>query len=244
MIHYHGTPITPTALLREQLAGRHFCVPFPAPYQARLCHDIGQSVMLDNGAFSTWKRGHKADWPAFYAWAEEWLAFPTTWAVVPDVIDAGPDAQDALLAQWPFGSKGSPVWHMDEPIDRLVRLLDAWPRVCIGSTNQFDPPYRRRGAVGWTLRGAQSRSGIGSSRGFTCSGGLQCSGKEWPFGSVDSTDIARNHNRAARRAGEMAAEWARAPSERPGLMAARWDAMQCPGVWAGHVEQFDLLEVR
>ena len=154
MIHYHGTPITPTALLREQLAGRHFCVPFPAPYQARLCHDIGQSVMLDNGAFSTWKRGHKADWPAFYAWAEEWLAFPTTWAVVPDVIDAGPDAQDALLAQWPFGAKGSPVWHMDEPIDRLVRLLDAWPRVCIGSTNQFDPPYRpawrRRMDAAWS----------------------------------------------------------------------------------------------
>lgn len=47
-IHYHGTPITPRAVL-DTLAGRHFCVSFAAPADVKHCHAIGQSVMLDNG---------------------------------------------------------------------------------------------------------------------------------------------------------------------------------------------------
>jgi hypothetical protein len=49
VLHYHGTPITPQAKLLE-LAGRNFCVSYAAPYQVAACHEIGQSVMLDNGA--------------------------------------------------------------------------------------------------------------------------------------------------------------------------------------------------
>ena len=45
---------------------------------------------------------------------------------------------------------------------------------------------------------------------------LQLSGREWPFASVDSTDIGRNHNR---------------DQNTPRKMADRWDAMQCPGAW-------------
>ncbi len=52
MIHYHGTPITPKERLYE-LAGRHFCVSYAAPGDLRRCHELGQSVMLDNGAFSS-----------------------------------------------------------------------------------------------------------------------------------------------------------------------------------------------
>lgn len=54
MIHYHGTPITPRAVLHE-LAGRNFCVPFSDARDVGICHEIGQSVMIDNGAFSFWK---------------------------------------------------------------------------------------------------------------------------------------------------------------------------------------------
>ncbi len=86
MIHYHGTPITPVAAL-YQLAGRHFCVSHARPEDVHRVHQIGQSVMLDNGAFSKWKRGAETDWPAFYKWCERWLGYPTTWAVIPDVID-------------------------------------------------------------------------------------------------------------------------------------------------------------
>ena len=93
MIHYHGTPITPVAELLT-LAGRHFCVSHIRPDDVKRCHAIGQSVMLDNGAFSKWKRGAVTDWEKYYTWADEWLDYPTTWAVIPDVIDAGSQEQD------------------------------------------------------------------------------------------------------------------------------------------------------
>jgi hypothetical protein len=38
----------------------------------------------------------------------------------------------------------------------------------------------------------------------------------YPFASVDSTDVGRNHNR---------------PQNTAGKMAARWDALQAPAVW-------------
>jgi hypothetical protein len=60
VIHYHGTPVTPRARLLE-LAGRCFCVSFAQPQDITACHDIGQSVMLDNGAYSFWRTGRATD---------------------------------------------------------------------------------------------------------------------------------------------------------------------------------------
>ena len=65
--------------------------------------------MLDNGAFSKWKSAKETNWPEFYKWVEPWLGYPTTWAVIPDVIDGGSQMQDALVREWPFGHKGAPV---------------------------------------------------------------------------------------------------------------------------------------
>src|SRR5882762_600984 len=84
-IHYHGTPITPHTAF-YQLAGRHFCVSFARADNVKIAHDLGQTVMLDNGAFSVWRRGATSDWPGFYAWCDKWLDYPTTWAIIPDVI--------------------------------------------------------------------------------------------------------------------------------------------------------------
>jgi hypothetical protein len=210
MIHYHGTPITPKEVLYD-LAGRHFCCSFQAPQDVARVHAIGQSVMLDNGAFSAWKLKKVISWQDFYAWCEPWLISPSTWAVIPDEIDAGAQMQDALVAEWPFGHKGAPVWHMDEPLDRLMRLIDEWPRVCIGSTDQYavvlSEPWVRRMDEVWNL--------IARARRFLpvihMLRGMQLSGCRWPFASVDSTDIARNHNR---------------PQNTAKAMAERWDAVQ------------------
>ena len=46
--------------------------------------------------------------------------------------------------------------------------------------------------------------------------GMSLAGGPYPFASVDSTDVAQNHNR---------------PQNTPARMAARWDAMQCPSRW-------------
>lgn len=225
MIHYHGTPITPVAALYE-MSGRHFCVSYAAPHDVRRCHEIGQSVMLDNGAFSKWKSGKTTNWSAYYEWVEKWLSYPTTWAVVPDDIDAGAQMQDALLRDWPFGQRGAPVWHMDEPIDRLVHLTETWPKVCIGSTSEYatvlSDNWRRRMDECWNEISKRHRflPWVHMLR------GMQCGGRGWPFASVDSTDIAQNHHR---------------PQNTPRQMADRWDAMQCPGIWNTAPEQLELV---
>jgi len=185
--------------------------------------------MLDNGAFSQWKTGRPTNWPAYYRWCDEWLNHPTTWAIPPDVIDAPSQEQDALLNDWPHGKRqAAPVWHMDEPISRLCRLVDqGWFRVCIGSTAEYvtvlsDDWCRRMDDV-WnelTLTFTRTPS-IHMLR------GMACSGRRWPFASVDSTDIARNHH---------------LPHKGARAMADRWDATQCGGKWVvRETEQLELL---
>jgi hypothetical protein len=224
-IHYHGTPITPIAALYE-LSGRHFCVSHAHPADVARCHMIGQSVMLDNGAFSKWKSNKETNWNSYYQWAEKWLAYPTTWAVIPDEIDAGEQMQDALLKDWPFGHRGAPVWHMDESINRLLRLCDEWPKVCIGSTAEYATLLTER----WCARMNEAFNELAKRHRFMpwihMLRGMQMSGREWPFASVDSTDVAQNHHR---------------PHNTPREMAARWDVMQCPGQWTVRPEQMELI---
>lgn len=214
-IHYHGTPITPNAVM-HQLAGACFCVSHARPDQIELADRIGQSVMLDNGAFSKFTKNLPTDWPAFYAWCERWLNRPTNWAIIPDVIDAGSQEQDALIREWPFGQRGSPVWHMDEPLERLLRLCNEWPRVCIGSTGEYwkinSPSWERRMDEAWNTLAPRHRftPNIHMLR------GMALSKERWPFASVDSTDVAQNHNR---------------PQNTAKAMADRWDALQCPSGW-------------
>ena len=224
MIHYHCADINPHHRLTE-LAGRHLLVSHAYPTPATIAHQIGQSVLLDNGAFSVWRSGKKADWNGYYEWCDMWLDCPTTWAIIPDIINGGEDAQDALLEQWPHGQRGAPVWHLDEGLDRLLWLVDEWPRVCLGSagewpdvgtnswhrrmTQTFNHLMRHRQRVPW-LHGLRMQ-GIGSL---------------YPFGSVDSADIARNNNRPQ--------------NSIPG-MAARWDASQPRFNWNILPEQQELI---
>jgi len=225
VIHYHGTPITPISALLE-LHGRHFCVSHAAPTDVARCHQIGQSVMLDNGAFSAWKTGKAVDWSGYYAWTDRWLDCPTTWAVIPDVITGSGEDQDALITQWPHGHRGAPVWHMHEPIDRLVQLTLEWPKVCVGSSAQYAVVL----SSGWVRRMDAAWNAIELHHQRTppmhMLRGMALSGREWPFASVDSTDIARNHHR---------------DQNSPRKMADRWDGVQCPHKWVQRPEQMEMI---
>lgn len=231
-MHYHGTPITPRAKLLE-LAGRCFCVSYASPRDVEVCHEIGQSVMLDNGAFTAWRQGVTIDWEGFYAWAEPWLDYRTTWAVIPDVIDGDEDANDALVAAWPFGYRGAPVWHLHEGIDRLERLCSAWSIVCIGSSGA----YAQVSSPSWAGRMAQALDAICDEQGRPpCAlhmlRGLALAGSHYPFASADSTNIARNHAGNHTRA---------TASKSPRKMADEIDARQCPARWQRAFEQFALV---
>ena len=220
-IHYHGTPITPLSVL-ETLAGASFCVSFARPEQVERVHRIGQSVMLDNGAFTIWRQGGQLDVPGFWAWALPWLDCPTTWAVIPDVIAGDWRETAKLIAAAPRipAHKLSPVWHLHDPIDRLLALCDEFPRVCFGSSEQ----YAKVGSPIWIKRTQEAFDALDPHHSYAqihMLRGMQCCKPEWPFPfySVDSTDVAQNHH-AAKHGHHRARH-----------MAERWDSMQCQVRW-------------
>lgn len=230
-LHYHGTPITPLNMLYE-LAGRCFCVRFGEHRNAAVCHDIGQSVMLDNGAFSFWRQGKGTDFAGFYKWARPWLDYHTTWAVIPDVIEGTEAENDALISATiqaiGYSSRLAPVWHLHESFDRLESLVNKWDRVCFGSSGEF----AAIGTPRWNERMNEAFNRIckGSGRPpawIHMLRGMSLSESIYPFASVDSTDIARNHHvRGNARA-----------------MADRWDAQQNPARWTPKALQQQLVEI-
>lgn len=230
-MHYHGTPLTPRTVLHE-LAGRCFCVRYQRHQDIEACHEIGQSVMLDNGAFSFWKLGHDTDWPGYYRWCERWLEHWSTWAVIPDVIDGDETANDKLLTQWPFGDRGAPVWHMHETLRRLAQLTHEWPLVCVGSSGE----YAELGTPRWERRMAEAMDvacdpdGVPRTR-LHMLRGLAFAGGPYPFYSADSTNVARNH--AGTNGGR-----ARKSALR---MAAEIDARQTPARWHRTAVQEELV---
>lgn len=218
-MHYHGTPITPKSVMRS-LAGRNFCVRYGEHRDVALAHEIGQSVMIDNGAFSFWRTGETTDWNGYMEWVSPWLNYPTTWAVIPDVIDGNEPDNDRLLTEW-YATMGdfrqaAPVWHLHESLDRLVRLTRGFERICFGSSGEF----AKIGTTRWNNR-------VNEAFNLICRGsgrppcwihmlrGMSLSGSQYPFASVDSTDIAQNHH----------------IKHNSVEMADRWDAIQCRGVW-------------
>jgi hypothetical protein len=103
-------------------------------------------------------------------------------------------------------------------VSRLCRLVDdGWPRVCIGSTAEYavvlSEAWESRMDEVWDqlARTFKRTPYVHMLR------GMQCSGRRWPFASVDSTDIAQNHHLLHKG---------------PRSMADRWDATQCPGQWS------------
>jgi hypothetical protein len=197
MIHYHGTPITPTEAAAIVLSGGHAFVSFAQSQQLGVAIEMCQSFALDNGAFSHWRAGRPVrDWSEFYRWVmivSRYAGFD--FAVMPDVIDGDEALNDALLNEWPLDRHiGAPVWHMHESIDRLVRLANTYYRVCIGSSGEFSTV----GNEAWFYRMDTAMHAICGPDGLPpCKlHGLRMLNPrvftQFPFASADSTNIARN----------------------------------------------------
>lgn len=203
MIHYHGTPITPKYAL-ESMAGQHFCVSFARPDNLNVCLRIGQSLMLDNGAFSTKTRGHDFDMQGFYEWLDPILGHPH-WGVVPDVIDGTVEQQREMVKTWPYPKQlGIPVWHLGLPIDYLLELCDDWGRVCLGSSGV----YWQVGSDAWCARMDETFNALHKTFGhLPWTHGMRMLGQgdqRWPLSSADSTNVALHHSERVDCAGCMA----------------------------------------
>jgi len=219
-----------------ELAGRNFCVPFSDPRDLEMCHQIGQSVMIDNGAFYYWKRNKLQNtphsWSSYYRWVRPWLDFHTTWCVIPDVIDGTEEENDALIQEWcsnvgVMGMRAAPVWHIHESFRRLDCLIAGWPRICFGSSGE----YAQLNTTRWNNRMNEVFNHICRGRGVTPSWihmlrGMSLAGSDYPLSSVDSTDVAQNH-------------WIK---NNPDERAKKWDALQCPAIWTTKAEQMPMLQ--
>lgn len=197
MIHYHGTPLTPTTAAARLLAARHAFVSWRRPDQLDIAMEVAQTFALDNGAFSAWRGGEPVtDWMPYYQWVDQLKRHPAfDFAVVPDVIDGDEAANDALLDEWPHERHlSAAVWHMHEGIDRLCRMAREWPRVALGSSGQ----YATVGTAAWWSRMTEAMNAICDDRGLPpCKlHGLRMLNPEiftrLPFASVDSTNVAAN----------------------------------------------------
>lgn len=194
MIHYHGGVLHVDAVDPIEFVGRFYCVSWAYPAHVRLYHDIGQGICLDNGAFSLWTQNKKVDWEDFYRWAEPWLKYQNTWAIIPDVIAGTDEDNDKLVDEWRFGKdKGAPVWHPHESLERLTRLRDEWPLVCIGGS----PEYKIIGTPKWQARMVQAMDVLCDEVGYPLTRlhllrGLRYSEGPYPLWSADSASVARS----------------------------------------------------
>jgi hypothetical protein len=187
------------------MAGRHGLASFvTAGTYVEVLAEVCQSFVLDNGAFSAWRSGNPiTDWSKCYRWYEQWLSHPSCdWAIIPDVIDGSEEENDALIDAWPFGtSRGVPVWHYHESIDRLQSLAIGWPRVALGSSGDFS----QVGTPAWWIRTDEALRSICDSNGRpqVKLHGLRMLDPEvfsrMPLASADSCNAGRNCTAVATR---------------------------------------------
>jgi hypothetical protein len=208
------------------MAGKNFCVSFAEPRDADWCLAHGQSILWDNGAFTFFQQGGELDISKLYAWLEPRLGHPH-WAVIPDRIGGDVWQQMDMVKTWAFPREfGAPVWHMGLPIDYLLQLAGAWPRICFGSSEQ----YWQVGSAAWERRADDAFNELAKRHSrlpwVHMLRGLALCGDRWPFASADSVNVARNFKDAG---------------VCPERMARRIDSVQCPVTWSPRMIQQELV---
>jgi hypothetical protein len=141
-IHYHGSPIwgDKSRVLKVAATGAGTFVSYARPDQIKKCLEFSDSVAIDNGAFSAWKRGLKLDWTEFYQWLLRYYHNPKLkFFIIPDDIEGGEAENDFLIKSVPamFRGKAVPVWHMHESMERLIRLAIEFDFIAIGSSGEY-----------------------------------------------------------------------------------------------------------
>lgn len=205
----HGLPITPKHLL-EQLRGESFCVSFASPAQLEQAIELQDPegmLMLDNGAFSTWRSGRgRVDRDAFFAWANDAQArCPVAVAVIPDIIE-GNEEQNWLEAAHAVRGELSDyperlmfVWHMNDSIEQLTRACRLFNFVAIGSCAEYDIQKNRKAFLARLQHASAAIDYVEQVHGrrpwihlMRANGAIAGAIR---FDSSDSSNIARNHCR-------------------------------------------------
>ncbi len=200
MLKYYGTPLTPKSIFDEVMPTRNSLIPFPNPQNLNRALIKCEKVIVDNGAFTLWRKGGDIDWDKYYAWLRPFVN-NIEFYFIPDVIDGTEEENDALIADYFTKEKnmhkGVPIWHINESFERLERLMDNFDYIAIGSAGEFS----QLGTPQWENQMDKAM------RKICCTDGypkvkihmLRCLDPKiftrFPFHSGDSTALAQNHSR-------------------------------------------------
>lgn len=234
MIRFHGGPFSNVKVARDVWTARHACVSFADPKQCALAFEVAQSVMLDNGAFSSWNSGVPFDFEGYVAFVRVWERHPAfAFCCIPDVIDGGEEENDRMLARW-FAAgmrHGMPVFHLHESPERLRRLAHDYRAVALGSSGTFADV----GTAAWWSRMDELMPVLVDTEGCPTVRihGLRMLNptvfSHLPLHSADSTNVARNATNAVRWTGP----YVPVSEEVRGLvMADRIDRHACAARWS------------
>jgi hypothetical protein len=203
-----GTPITPKRIL-ESLAGSSFCVSHYRPDDLEdAIRLVGQDeiLLLDNGAFSYWRKGGRICRREFWTWANEiQRRSPQAVAVIPDVI-GGDELENLVELSWAlregwaeFPERTMAIWHMDESLDQLAKFCRLVNFVGIGSCQEFDIQRRRPAFRARILEASQVIDQVEREHNrrpwIHLMRGLGIYNELARFDSADSTNVAVNHSR-------------------------------------------------
>lgn len=246
MIHYHGTPMGgPRIDAARFLSGRHALIPFFRPDDLPAAMEVCQSFVLDNSAFSLWKKGGDVPFAEYHAWVQGMAGHPSLdWCLIPDKIDGTELENASLVAAWV--REGSdvlsvPVWHMHESLDWLAYLIDQFQVVALGSSGQWATP----GTDGWWVRMAEAMSICCNSIGRPKKKlhGLRMLDPRiftrLPLSSADSTNAAVNSGSLARFGSYLPVT----ASQRAEVIAARIEAHNSAGAWVAE-SQADIFDLQ
>ena len=240
MIHYHGTPISGTAVCASKiLASRFAMISFARPDQLNLILEVCKGFALDSGAYSFWKRGATIDWELYRSWVFTLYQHPGyQFALLPDRIGGSEDENDELLDKYPLPS-GVPVFHQGESMTRLQRLVEKYPAVAIGST---EPHIPSDSFDSWMIDCMKLLCDEEGKAKVKIHGLRMLNSKiftMYPFASADSTNVAQNCNNPTMWTGSYQPV---TTAIRGAVLIDRIEAHQSPSFWQEpKIQQMDLF---
>lgn len=196
MIKYFGTPITPANVFKKYLQSKSVLIPYPDSRDYKRAVNYCRSIMIDNGAFTYYRKQITPDWDKYYEFVNN--CNRANYFIIPDVIDGTEKENDLLLEQCQIkDSRCLPVFHIHESIKRLKRLMNDFEYICFGSSGE----YWQVGSTKWHYRMDQLMD-------IVCNDNrepiikihmLRCLNPAiftlYPFHSGDSTSLAQNHSK-------------------------------------------------
>lgn len=208
MIKYYGTPITPNKIFDDIFeSGRNCLIPFPNPQNLKRAVEKCNKIIVDNGAFTLWRKGGSIDWNKYYEWLDSFIDDVEIF-FIPDVIDGTEKENDKLIQEFMDRyryakggmrqiNKGVPIWHVGESLTRLEIMIRKFDYIAIGSSGE----YSELGTYKWHKRMNDVMKIVCDKDGYpkVKIHMLRCLDPniflQYPFYSGDSTGLAQNHSR-------------------------------------------------